>query len=79
MPAPRKLADADLSRLEEVCRQRDAIPTDKALAREMGVSVHTIYKRMRDFRKGVKLVRSTCNKLTPVEVAEAVMREYGLE
>lgn len=65
MAYPPKLTEAAFARIEEVCLQRDAIPSDKELARELGVSRWTISKRMAAYRKGQ---RFTVSRQAPVDL-----------
>lgn len=51
MPRPRKLTAEAIERLREIQRLRDALPSDKELAREYGVCVRTVEKVMIENRK----------------------------
>lgn len=79
MPAHKKLTDAGRARIEEVARIRDETPTDKELARECGVSTHTVRHEMEDYRRnGARKPVSRGAKRTVEEIADALIREYSL-
>ena len=73
-----KVTQAGQARIEEVCRQREAIPSDKELAIELGVSHWTITKRMHAYRNGQTIGVSRGATRTPEERAEEIALEFGL-
>lgn len=79
---PQKVTGAMRERIVEIARQRFALrglPSNKQLAREAGISERGVAGIMR--RELVRLNEAPRGTIrgTPEEVADAVMREYGLD
>lgn len=80
MPAPRKVTDAQIARLCEVGRRRLAlgeIPSDKQLARELGLSHRTVMDWMWRLRKTEFTPRSRKPKPDLDALARELEKPHG--
>lgn len=77
MSAPRTQPLATYERIAEVARQRDAILSDKELAKELGCSVRFVQSAMKNFRKGRKVGVPRVSRLSEsiAEVDRIIMGE----
>lgn len=59
MPRPSKLTTAQRERIREVAAARDAIPSNKELAFELGIAEDTVARLMTEFRQLSVVSRET--------------------